>query len=120
MALALARTLPAELRHMQLEIEGHARAYGLDCFDVIFELVDSDELNEIAAGTGGEVIGFGSDLSVVEGCESAVEYISKHEDKLHILINNAGATVRARDARTARSDPPFALGGASPDRTHSR
>ena len=42
MALALARTLPAELRHLQLEIEGHARSYGLDCFDVIFELVDSD------------------------------------------------------------------------------
>jgi|EP01046_Picozoa_sp_COSAG06_P047624 NAD(P)-dependent dehydrogenase (short-subunit alcohol dehydrogenase family) len=83
-------------------------------------LATAAELNEIAAGTGGEVIGFGSDLSVVEGCESAVEYISKHEDKLHILINNAGATVRARDARTARSDPPFALGGASPDRTHSR
>jgi stage V sporulation protein R len=49
MALALSRSLPADLRRLQLEIEGHARSYGLDCFDVIFELVTSDELNEIAA-----------------------------------------------------------------------
>ena len=49
MALALSRSLPAELRRLQLEIEGHALSYGLDCFDVIFELVTSDELNEIAA-----------------------------------------------------------------------
>lgn len=50
------------------------------------------ELNEIAAGTGGEVIGFASDLSVVEGCEVAAAYVSEREEKLHILINNAGAT----------------------------
>lgn len=49
MALALSRSLPATLRRLQLEIEGHARSYGLDCFDVIFELVSCDELNEIAA-----------------------------------------------------------------------
>lgn len=49
MALALSRSLPAELRRLQLEIEGHALSYGLDCFDVIFELVTTDELNEIAA-----------------------------------------------------------------------
>lgn len=49
MAMVLDRTLPANLRRMQLEIEGHARAYGLDCFDVIFELVSADELNAIAA-----------------------------------------------------------------------
>ncbi len=49
MALALSRSLPAELRRLQIEIEGHARSYGLDFFDVIFEVVTSDELNEIAA-----------------------------------------------------------------------
>lgn len=52
MALTLARSLPANLRRMQLEIEGHARSYGLDCFDVIFELVDHAELNAIAAFGG--------------------------------------------------------------------
>ncbi|MFO0944483.1 MAG: SpoVR family protein [Planctomycetota bacterium] len=49
MALTLDRALPANLRRLQVEIEGHARSYGLDFFDVIFELVDCDELNAIAA-----------------------------------------------------------------------
>lgn len=49
MTMVLDRTLPADLRRLQLEIEGHARAYGLDFFDVLFELVDCDELNSIAA-----------------------------------------------------------------------
>lgn len=41
--------LPAELRALQLEIEEHARGYGLDFFDTIFEVLDYDELSEIAA-----------------------------------------------------------------------
>lgn len=49
MALALDRPLPTELRRMQLEIEGHARSYELDFFDVIFELVGHEELNAIAS-----------------------------------------------------------------------
>src|SRR5437763_16328242 len=43
------RNLPAELRDLQVEIEGHARAFGLDCYDTIFEVLDYDELSEIAA-----------------------------------------------------------------------
>ena len=57
-------------------------------------LATAAELNEIAAGSGGECIGFASDLSAVEGCKLAAEYVSQREEKLHILINNAGATVR--------------------------
>ncbi len=41
--------LPAELRDLQVEIEGHARAYGLDFYETIFEVLDYDELSEIAA-----------------------------------------------------------------------
>src|SRR3954451_23227111 len=41
--------LPADLRDLQLEIEGHARAFGLDFYDTIFEVLDYDELSEIAA-----------------------------------------------------------------------
>jgi stage V sporulation protein R len=37
------------LQRAQLEIREIARGYGLDCFDVIFELVDYNEINEIAA-----------------------------------------------------------------------
>jgi stage V sporulation protein R len=44
--------LPAELRDLQLEIEGHARVYGLDFYDTIFEVLDYDELSEIAAQGG--------------------------------------------------------------------
>ena len=41
--------LPADLRAIQLETEDHARAYGLDFYDTIFEVLDYDELSEIAA-----------------------------------------------------------------------
>ncbi len=41
--------LPADLRDLQVEIEGHARDYGLDFYETIFEVLDYDELSEIAA-----------------------------------------------------------------------
>jgi stage V sporulation protein R len=41
--------LPADLRAIQLETEDHARAYGLDFYDTIFEVLDYDEISEIAA-----------------------------------------------------------------------
>jgi len=44
--------LPPHLRALKEEIEGYAREYGLDFFDTIFEVVDADDLNEIAAYGG--------------------------------------------------------------------
>jgi stage V sporulation protein R len=41
--------LPPELRDLQLETEQHAREYGLDFYETIFEVLDYDELSEIAA-----------------------------------------------------------------------
>lgn len=41
--------LPADLRQLQVEIEAHAAAYGLDFYDTVFEVLDYDELSEIAA-----------------------------------------------------------------------
>ncbi|GAC1468788.1 MAG: SpoVR family protein [Isosphaeraceae bacterium] len=41
--------LPADLRELQLETEQHARDYGLDFYRTIFEVLDYDELSEIAA-----------------------------------------------------------------------
>src|SRR5262245_738578 len=41
--------LPADLRALQLETEAHARAFGLDFYETIFEVLDYDELSEIAA-----------------------------------------------------------------------
>ncbi len=46
------QTLTPELRELQSEIEGYAREYGLDFFDVIFEVLDWDEINEVAAYGG--------------------------------------------------------------------
>lgn len=40
------------LRVLKDEIEGYAREYGLDFFETIFEVVDADDLNEIAAYGG--------------------------------------------------------------------
>lgn len=45
-------TLPPELRALKQEIEGYARGYGLDFYDTIFEVVDADDLNEVAAYGG--------------------------------------------------------------------
>ncbi|MEM6328728.1 MAG: SpoVR family protein [Planctomycetota bacterium] len=52
MPLAETAPLPAELRHWQESIEELARGHGLDFFPTIFELVDADQLNAIAARGG--------------------------------------------------------------------
>ncbi len=44
--------LPPHLRVLKDEIEGYARDYGLDFFETIFEVIDADDLNEIAAYGG--------------------------------------------------------------------
>ncbi|NBT59371.1 SpoVR family protein, partial [bacterium] len=41
--------LPPELHRAHQEIREIARGYGLNTFDIIFELVDYDEINEVAA-----------------------------------------------------------------------
>jgi len=44
--------LPSDLDRWRRQIEGHAREYGLDFYDVVFEVVDYDQLNEVAAYGG--------------------------------------------------------------------
>lgn len=44
--------LPPHLRVLKDEIEGYAREFGLDFYETIFEVVDADDLNEIAAYGG--------------------------------------------------------------------
>src|SRR5579871_5661103 len=44
--------LPPHLKALKDEIEGYARGYGLDFFEQIFEVIDADDLNEIAAYGG--------------------------------------------------------------------
>ncbi|NVB43343.1 SpoVR family protein [Pseudenhygromyxa sp. WMMC2535] len=44
--------IPAQLSELQHEIEGYAKAYGLDCFTTIYELVDYRQMCEIAAYEG--------------------------------------------------------------------
>lgn len=44
--------LTPELEAARREIEGYAKAFGLDFFETIFELLDSDELNEVASYGG--------------------------------------------------------------------
>ena len=52
MRLAIDTTLPQELVDVQVEMEQHATDYGLDFFPTIFELVDVDQLNAVAAYGG--------------------------------------------------------------------
>jgi stage V sporulation protein R len=44
--------LPPDLRALKEEIEGYARGYGLDFYETIFEVINADDLNEIAAYGG--------------------------------------------------------------------
>ena len=44
--------LPSDLRALQSEIEGHARSYGLDFFEILYEVLDWEEINEVAAYGG--------------------------------------------------------------------
>jgi stage V sporulation protein R len=44
--------LPQHLRDLQVEIEGYARDYGLDCFTTIYDVVDYEQMCEIAAYEG--------------------------------------------------------------------
>ncbi|HTP53019.1 MAG TPA: SpoVR family protein [Anaeromyxobacteraceae bacterium] len=46
------RALPAHLHDMRRQVEAHARAYGLDFWDVIFEVLGFDEMNMVAAYGG--------------------------------------------------------------------
>ncbi len=45
-------SLPPHLRALKEEIEGYARGYGLDFYETIFEVIDADDLNEVAAYGG--------------------------------------------------------------------
>lgn len=45
-------SLPEELAVLKKEIEGYARGFGLDFFDVIFEVLDWKQLNEVASYGG--------------------------------------------------------------------
>jgi stage V sporulation protein R len=44
--------LPPDLRALKEEIEAHARSYGLDFYETIFEVLEADDLNEVAAYGG--------------------------------------------------------------------
>ena len=41
--------LPGYLRDIQIEIEQHARDFGLDFFPTIFEVLSYKQMNEVAA-----------------------------------------------------------------------
>ncbi|MDP1796875.1 MAG: SpoVR family protein [Planctomycetaceae bacterium] len=52
MSISTHRTLPPELRDMQLATEERIKHYGLDCFETIFEVLDLEELCMFAAYGG--------------------------------------------------------------------
>jgi stage V sporulation protein R len=52
MTLAIGRPPPPEILDLQAEMESHARDYGLDFFDTIFEMVDYEEMCMFAAYGG--------------------------------------------------------------------
>ena len=51
-SMSIHRPLPAEIAAAQAEMEGHARDYGLDFFETIFEVLDYEEISMVAAYGG--------------------------------------------------------------------
>ena len=51
---------------------------------------------ELSESTGGACESLPADLSTVEGCNLLASELAKREDKLHILVNNAGAAWGAK------------------------
>ena len=41
--------LPQHLAELQEQVEGYARAYGLDFFPILYEVLDYKTMNEVAA-----------------------------------------------------------------------
>lgn len=52
MPISIHRPLPAEIAAVQVEMEQHARDYGLDFFETIFEVLDYQEISMVAAYGG--------------------------------------------------------------------
>jgi stage V sporulation protein R len=48
----LVKPLPTYLHDIQVEVEGHARDYGLDFFPIVYEVLDYKTMNEVAAFGG--------------------------------------------------------------------
>ncbi len=46
------QSLPPELRALQERVKATVETYGLNCFEVIFEMLDYDQVNQVAAGGG--------------------------------------------------------------------
>ncbi len=46
------KSLTPRLQNLKVEIEGYAKGFGLDCFDQVFEVLSTDELNMVAAYGG--------------------------------------------------------------------
>ncbi len=52
MTISTQRPLPENIQEIQREMRKHAKGYGLDFFDTIFEMVDYEEMSMMAAYTG--------------------------------------------------------------------
>ena len=48
--------------------------------------------DELSAGSAGECIAVPADLSTVEGCDHLAEAVTATTSRLHVLVNNAGAS----------------------------
>lgn len=51
-----------------------------------------DELNEIGKKSGGSAHFIAADFAKLDDCKNLAEELKKRETKLHVLVNNSGAT----------------------------
>ena len=69
-------------------VEGYLAA---GCKRIYISARKQQQISATVEEFGNRVVGIPSDLSTVDGCRKLAELIAQEEDKLDILINNAGA-----------------------------
>jgi stage V sporulation protein R len=91
-------SLPPELCELQAEVEAHARDYGLDFFDTVFEVLDYKQMNQVAAYSGFPIRyphwGFGMDYlrmskSYAYGLHRIYEMVINNDPSYaYLLVSN--------------------------------
>ena len=53
---------------------------------------DADACAAAAEELGGDVVAFPANLATEDGCRAAAAHVREREERVHVLVNNAGAT----------------------------
>jgi hypothetical protein len=99
MASVESSDLPPVLAEMQVEIEEYARGHGLDFFPTIFEYIDADQLNAIAANASANAGGASPSRTFVRS-QKYSSATTLRRSEIGVLSEGDAVTVTAGDTPT--------------------